>query len=83
VGDGRAERAVPRPGGRGDPSYTGNATRITVEGTLAVSGQTTSSRRWLDGTVTVTVADGRLTIGNGVGATNNKIAFVDIDALAG
>jgi hypothetical protein len=29
------------------------------------------------------VADGRLTIGNGVGATNNKIAFVDIDALAG
>ena len=86
--DGVWEMAVPNGQYRvrvvaGDPSYTGNATRITVEGTLAVSGKTTSSRRWLDGTVTVTVADGRLTIGNGVGATNNKISFVDIDALAG
>ena len=34
--------------------------------------------RWVDRTQTVTVADGRLTISNGVGATTNKLCFVEI-----
>ena len=34
--------------------------------------------RWVDRTQTVTVADGRLTISNGVGASANKLCFVEI-----
>jgi hypothetical protein len=45
---------------------------------LAASGTPTSSIRWFEGTVTVTVSDGRLTISNATGASNNKICFVDI-----
>jgi hypothetical protein len=52
--------------------------RVTVEGVLAVSGTPSSSRHWIEGTVQVTVNDGRLTIGNGTGASNNKLNYVDI-----
>lgn len=31
--------------------------------------------------MTVTVTDGKLTIGNGAGATNNKISYIDIIGL--
>jgi hypothetical protein len=62
----------------GDASYFDSVYRINVEGVLAVSGTPTSANRWIEGTVTVTVTDGRLTISNGAGAVNNKINFVDI-----
>jgi hypothetical protein len=37
--------------------------------------------RWFEATATVTVSDGRLTLGNGPTAANNKICFVDIATL--
>jgi hypothetical protein len=62
----------------GDPSYFGNRLAIAAEDVVIVSGTTTSAQRWLDGTATVTVSDGRLTIHNAPGADSNKICFVEI-----
>jgi hypothetical protein len=45
---------------------------------LVVSGTTTSGTRWLDGTATATVTDGRLTIRNAAGASSNKICFIAV-----
>src|SRR5688572_4865255 len=39
----------------GDPSAADSTLGINVEGALAVSGRTTSTQRWVEGTVTVTV----------------------------
>jgi glucose/arabinose dehydrogenase len=62
----------------GDPSYLDSTYRIAAEGVLVASGTPTSTARWVDGTSTVTVADGRLTISNAAGSSNNKICFVVI-----
>jgi hypothetical protein len=62
----------------GDPGYFDSVFRLEVEGVATVSGTPTSSTRWLEGTSTVTVDDGRLTLTNGAGASNNKICFVEI-----
>ena len=62
----------------GDADHIDSTFRINVESVLAINGKPTSSARWIDRTVTVTVADGRLTIANATGAVNNKICFVDI-----
>ena len=62
----------------GDASYFDSVFRIMVEGVLTVSGTPTTTTRWIGGTSTVTVTDGRLTIRSGAGASNNKICFVDI-----
>jgi hypothetical protein len=62
----------------GDPAYFGSAFAIAAEGVIVVRGTTTTAARWLDGTTTVTVADGRLTLRNAAGATSNKICFVEI-----
>ena len=62
----------------GDPSNIDSVFRTTAEGTLVVSGTPTTSTRWIEGTATVVVTDGRLTIRSGAGASNNKICFVEI-----
>jgi endonuclease/exonuclease/phosphatase family metal-dependent hydrolase len=62
----------------GDPSFYNNQVAIAAEGVVVVNGLTTSAQPWLDGTATVTVSDGRLTIGNATGADGNKICFIDI-----
>jgi glucose/arabinose dehydrogenase len=62
----------------GDPSNFDSVFRTTVEGVLTVTGTPTTSTRWIEGTSTVTVTDGRLTIRSGAGASNNKICFVEI-----
>jgi parallel beta-helix repeat protein len=62
----------------GDANNFDSIFKINVEGVLAVNGTPTSSNRWIAGTVTVNVTDGRLTISNAAGARNNKINFVDI-----
>ena len=64
----------------GDADHTDSVFRVNVEGLLTVSGTPTSSTRWISGTRTVTVSDGRLTVSNGSGASNNKICFIDITA---
>lgn len=51
---------------------------ITVEGRTVVSGVPDASRRWIEGSATVEVKDGRLTIGNSPDASNNKLCFVEV-----
>ena len=62
----------------GDATNFDSVFRTTVEGVLTVSGTPTTTTRWIEGTSTVTVTDGRLTIRSGAGASNNKICFVEI-----
>ena len=62
----------------GDPAYFESTYRIAVEGVLTVSGTSSSASRWIEGTATVTVSDGRLTIRSAPGAIANKICFVEI-----
>ena len=62
----------------GDASFFDITYRLAVEGVLTVSGTSNSAARWVEGTATVTVSDGRLTIRSAAGATANKICFVDI-----
>jgi hypothetical protein len=62
----------------GDAAHFDSVFRTTVEGVLTVNGTPTTSTRWIEGTSTVTVSDGRLTIRSGSGASNNKICFVEI-----
>jgi hypothetical protein len=64
----------------GDATAWDSTYKVNVEGVLAVNAVPTSSSRWAEGTVTVTVtqADGRLTVSNASGAVNNKICFLDI-----
>jgi hypothetical protein len=48
-----------------------------------VNGTPTSGpTRWIEGTATVTVSDGRLTVSNGSGASDSKISYLDIDRPA-
>jgi N-acetylneuraminic acid mutarotase len=62
----------------GDASYTDSIYKINVEGVLTVSGTPTSANHWVEGTKTVTVSDGKLTISNATGSKNNKIDFIVI-----
>jgi probable HAF family extracellular repeat protein len=62
----------------GDPVNTDSTYRINVEGVAAASGVPTAATHWFEGTVRVTVGDGRLTITNGTGSVNNKLDFIDI-----
>ncbi len=62
----------------GDASNFDSVFRTTVEGVLVVNGTPTSASRWVEGTAMVTVNDGRLTVRNGSGASNNKICFVEL-----
>lgn len=62
----------------GDASYVDSVFRVTAEGVLVVSGTPSTNMRWIEGTATVTVSDGRLTIRSGAGASNNKLCFVEI-----
>jgi hypothetical protein len=62
----------------GDATSHSSVYRITAEGVLTVNGTPNATNRWLEGTQTVTVTDGRLTIANGSGASGNKICFLEI-----
>lgn len=62
----------------GDPSYLDSTYRMLVEGVLAVEGFPSETQRWFEANVTVTVTDGRLTLTDAVGSSNNKVAYVDI-----
>lgn len=64
----------------GDPGPTNSVYRYNVEGVTAPGGTPGGTVRWFDNTVTATVSDGRLTITNAPGASNNKIDFVEITA---
>ena len=64
----------------GDANNYNSVYRYDVEGIRACNATPTSAARWVTATVTVTVADGRITVRNATsGATNNKLNFLDID----
>lgn len=54
---------------------------IAVEGTTVVQGIPTDAVRFYEGSGIVQVADGRISVSNGTGASNNKICFLEIYAL--
>jgi glucose/arabinose dehydrogenase len=62
----------------GDAAYFDGVFRTTAEGVLTVNGSPATSARWVEGTASVTVGDGRLTLRSGSGAVNNKLCFVEI-----
>lgn len=63
----------------GDPSYFDLTAKLLIEGALAINGATSTTVPWLEGTVTVTVSDGRLTLTNQAGSYD-KICFVEINS---
>jgi hypothetical protein len=62
----------------GDACCTDSTFRLNVEGVLALGGAPTDAVHWFEKTVKVTVTDGRLTITNGAGSSNNKLNYLDI-----
>ena len=62
----------------GDPTTIDSVVALNAEGVLALSGTPTADNHWLQNTVTVTVADGRLTIGSAPGAIHNLIDFIEV-----
>jgi fibronectin type 3 domain-containing protein len=62
----------------GDPSAIDSVFAIDADGVLALGGTPTATNHWLENTVTVPVTDGRLTIRNAPGSSNNKIDYIDI-----
>ena len=66
----------------GDSDFYDSVFRINVEGVLTVSGTPTSSTHWFSGTKTVTVSDGRLSVSNATGGSNNKICFIEITSVS-
>ncbi|MGH7176454.1 MAG: hypothetical protein ACREJC_03650, partial [Tepidisphaeraceae bacterium] len=62
----------------GDPNLTDSIYKTDLEGIRSLTGKPRNDIRWIRHTVNVQVNDGRLTLSNGVGASNNKIAFIDI-----
>ena len=65
----------------GDPDNYDGTYRLTVEGALFLDAQPTDGARFFQRTKTVTVSDGRFTLGNDVSAQNNKICFLEITAV--
>jgi hypothetical protein len=45
---------------------------------VALTGKPTAAQSWLEATVQVTVTDGRLTVTNATGSSNNKLDYVDL-----
>jgi hypothetical protein len=62
----------------GDPSFTNSTYQVNVNGVLTVSGTPTSSKRWIEGTVSITVTNGFITVTNATGSKNNKVNYIDI-----
>ncbi len=65
----------------GDATATDSNYRINVENTLVVNGKPSSSKLWVEGTKTISVTDGFLTVSNASGSVNNKIDFIDVNSV--
>lgn len=65
----------------GDPSYTDSTIAFNAENVLVASGALSSSKHFIDATKTITVSDGKLTISNAAGSSNNKLCFVQITSV--
>jgi hypothetical protein len=56
--------------------------KIAVEGVLVLDKTPIDEEKWFQRARVVTVNDGRLTVTNGAGASNNKINFIEVVSLA-
>jgi hypothetical protein len=66
----------------GDPNQIDSVHSMNLENAPAVGGTPAGNVRWFERTVNVLVNDGRLTLTNGAGAVNNKVAFIEIRSAA-
>lgn len=64
----------------GDSTHTDSVYKVNAEGVLTVSGTPTAANHWIEGTTQVTVSDGKLTITNATGSSNDKLDYVDVIA---
>jgi subtilisin family serine protease len=62
----------------GDASNFNSTYKINVENVLVVNGNPKNNARWVEGTSTITLSDGRLTVSNASGAKLNKVCFLEI-----
>ncbi len=62
----------------GDPSPNDSVYKVNVEGAPAVSGTPSETTRFFEKTLTVVVADGKLTVSNASGSIDNRLAFIEI-----
>ncbi len=62
----------------GDSEYTNSVYRLAAEGVLVVDGVPDATHRWVEGTQTVTVSDGRLTVTCAPGAVNAKLCLIEV-----
>jgi hypothetical protein len=62
----------------GDANNTNAYYATSANGQLVISGKPTSTARWVDGTATVAVSNGMLTLTSAAGATNNKLDFIQV-----
>jgi predicted RNA methylase len=62
----------------GDPNNLDSVFKVNVNGVLTVNGTPTSSKHWIEGTVSITVTNGFITVTNATGSSNNKVAYIDI-----
>ena len=67
----------------GDPNVTNASYRVNAESTLIVNGTASASTRWHTGTADIVVSDGRLTLSSATGASNTRLAFVEIQNATG
>jgi N-acetylneuraminic acid mutarotase len=66
----------------GDPDNFDSSYNVLVEDTEIISGKASSSNRFIEGTATVTVTDGTITLTNASNADNNKLQFINITQLS-
>lgn len=62
----------------GDPSHHDSRYRVAVEGSLVLDATPHAGQRHFTAQATITVNDGRLTVGSAAGAENNKICAISI-----
>ena len=67
----------------GDVSFIDSHYALNIEGRLALEGTPTENWPWIGSVVRVDVTDGRLTISNNAAGSNNKIAYIELNATAG
>jgi hypothetical protein len=66
----------------GDPDSYASVYKLNLEKTLAVSGTPSGATFGFKRTIRVQVSDGRLTLSNATGASNNKVDWIEIKAAA-
>jgi hypothetical protein len=62
----------------GDPTATDSVYSLNADGVNVVTATPNSRNLWADGTQTITVTNGLITVTSGAGASNNKIDAIDI-----